>query len=211
MIAHDLPTEPRFDRRVLRTANSRALAAAVALTIGLQSVAAAEPTYPGPTAPPNGQYAPPPTGSEAAGSTYDPNAQDADRAYANQYSRWAARYCVDKRNNEVAGAAIGGVFGALLGSGLAGRGAHVGGAVVGGALGATAGATIGADAKPGAACPPGYVVAPGAPVFVYTGPQLPPAVVYGPNWYQPWAWVDGRWGYRPYRYWYWGHRAYWRP
>jgi hypothetical protein len=201
----------RVCRQALRSANLKALAAGLALTVGLQSVAAAQPAAQVPTAPPNGEYAPPPAGSEVAGSTYDRSAQDADRAYADQYSRWAAQYCVDKRNNEAAGAAIGGVLGAILGSGLAGRGAHVGGAVVGGALGATAGAAIGAHAKPGAACPPGYVIAPGAPAFVYAGPPLAPAVVYGPDWYQPWVWVDGRWVYRPYRYWYWDHRAYWRP
>jgi hypothetical protein len=109
------------------------------------------------------------------------------------------------------GAAIGGVLGAVLGSSVAGRGAHVGGANAGGALGATAGAAIGANSTPGPACPPGYVVAAGAPPFFYADPSYPVGVVYGPAWYQPWVWVDGRWVFRPYRYWYWDHRPYWRP
>ena len=162
-------------------------------------------------APPFGQYAPPPLGAEAQGMTYDDRAQRYDRDYADQYSRWAAQYCVDRRDNRTAaGAAIGGVLGAVLGSGIAGRGGHVGGAVVGGVLGATAGAAIGANTD--TACPPGYVVLAGAPAFHYYGPVFyAPQVTYGPAWYKPWVWVDGRWVYRPYRYWYWHHRAHWRP
>jgi hypothetical protein len=204
-------SERRTRRDRLGSASLKTLAAGLALSVGLQTAAAAQPTPQTPTAPPSGQYAPPPAGAEATGSIYDRAAQDADRAYADQYSRWAAQYCVDKRNNAAAGAAIGGVLGAIAGSGLAGHGERVGGAVVGGALGATAGAALGASATPGAACPPGYVIAAGAPVFAYAGPAVTPAVVYGPDWYQPWVWVDGRWVYRPYRYWYWDHSAYWRP
>ena len=117
-------TDGRACRQALRSTNLKALAAGLALAVGLQSVAAAQPATQAPATPPSGQYAPPPTGEEASGSTYDRGAQDADRAYADQYSRWAAQYCVDKRNNEVAGTAIGGVLGAILGSGLAGRGAR---------------------------------------------------------------------------------------
>jgi hypothetical protein len=161
-------------------------------------------------APPAGQYAPPPAGAEAAGSTYDDRAQRDDRDYADRYGQWAARYCVDRRNNTAAGALIGGVLGAVAGSGLAGRGEHAVGALAGGAVGATAGAAIGASANPDTACPPGYAVAAGAPAFYYDA-AYPPTVVYGPAWYQPWVWVDGRWVYRPYRYWYWTHGTYWRP
>jgi hypothetical protein len=188
------------------------LASVLALAIASQPVAAAAqsaPNSPAPSAPPAGQYAPPPAGSETAGSTYDQRAQQYDRAYADQYSRWAAQNCIDQRNNTVAGAAIGGVLGAVLGSSVAGHGAHAAGAVAGGALGATAGAVIGSNATN--ACPPGYVVAPGAPAFYDADPAYPVEVVYGPAWYQPWVWVDGRWVYRPYRYWYWTNQAYWRP
>ena len=164
------------------------------------------------TAPPSGQYAPPPSGSEAPGSTYDDRAQQYDRDYADRYSRWAAQYCVDRRNNSTAaGAVIGGVLGAVLGSNVAGRGDHAGGAIVGGALGATAGAAIGANTSASASCPPGYVVRADAPPFDYAPGPYPVDVIYGPAWYQPWVWVDGRWVYRPYRYWYWNHQAYWRP
>ena len=189
----------------------RVLASALALGVAGQTLptqadaAAAGPTNVAPSA---GQSA---SGPQASGSTHDDAARRDDRAYADQYSRWAARYCIDKRNNTAAGAAIGGVLGAVVGSGLAGRGAHVGGAIAGGALGATAGAAIGANATPGPACPPGYVVAPGAPVFDYAGPAIAYDVIYGPPWRQPWVWVDGRWVYRPYRYWCWSYRRDWRP
>jgi hypothetical protein len=192
----------------------KVLASVLALGVAAQSVAAqADPTAGSPpsVSPPSGQYAPPPSGAEASGSTYDDKAQRDDRAYADQYSRWAAQYCVDKHTNTAAGAAIGGVLGAVLGSGLAGHGAHVGGAIAGGAVGAAAGAAVGASSTPGPACPPGDIVAPGAPAFYYDGPALAYDTAYGPAWYQPWVWVDGRWVYRPYRYWYWGHAGYWRP
>jgi len=177
--------------------------AAIAQTTGTSM----DPTKP---APPAGQYAPPPTGSEGTGASYDNRAQYYDRDYADRYSQWASRNCVDRRSNTAAGAVIGGVVGAVAGSGLAGRGDHAAGAFAGGALGATAGAAIGANASNAPACPPGYAVAAGAPAFYYQ-PSYPPAVVYGPAWYQPWTWIDGHWVYRPYRYWYWTHRAYWRP
>lgn len=118
---------------------------------------------------------------------------------------------MDQRNNTAAGAVIGGVLGAVLGSNVAGHGARTGGAIVGGALGATAGAAIGANANPNATCPPGYIVRAGAPAFYYDGPVYDPGVIYGPSWYQPWVWIDNHWVYRPYRYWYWSHPAYWRP
>jgi hypothetical protein len=195
--------------------SSKVLAAALALTALTDPVIAAAQTPANTsavTAPPSGQSAPPPAGSEASGSIYNRSAQQYDRAYADQYSRWAAENCVDQRNNNTAaGAVIGGVLGAVLGSNVAGHGARTGGAIVGGALGATAGAAVGASVNPGATCPPGYVVRAGAPTFYYVGPVYGADVMYGPGWYQPWVWVDDHWVYRPYRYWYWGHPTYWRP
>lgn len=153
--------------------------------------------------PPQGEYAPPP-GSPGA---YSDQLQQYDRDYAGRYSAWAARYCIDRRNNNVAaGSIIGGVLGSILGSGVADRGDHFAGAVVGGALGATAGAAIGASSSDTYGCPPGYVVAVGAPAFYYGGG---PTVV-APGWYNPWVWYGGHWTYRPYRSWYYRHPGYWR-
>ena len=161
-------------------------------------------------APPTGQYAPPPAGAQSGQSNYDDRAQQADRDYAERYSRWAAQYCVDQHNNNTAaGAIIGGVFGAVLGAGVGGHNPAAG-ALVGGALGAGTGAAIGATASSNS-CPPGYVVRVGAPAFVYAGPYYAPAFAYGPAWYRPWVWSGGHWVYYPYRYWYWFHRGYWRP
>ncbi len=159
--------------------------------------------------PPSGQYAPPPPGYENGNATYDEQSQQADRAYAQQYSEWAARYCVDQHNNNtVAGALIGGVLGAGLGAAIAHNPAT--GAAIGGALGVGVGAAAGAS-QPAYGCPPGYVVAAGAPAFAYVGPYWGPSVYWAPAWYHPWVWVDGRWVFHPYRYWYWWHRAYWHP
>jgi hypothetical protein len=154
-------------------------------------------------APPAGQYAEPPPGTEE-GSAYDDQAQQQDEAYADEYSRWAAQYCVSQANNTAAGAVIGGILGAGIGAAVshnAGRGA-----LVGGAIGAGTGAVAGAASTPGG-CPPGYVIAAGAPAFAYGGPS----VAWAPTWYRPWVWAGGRWVYHPYRHWYWAHRAYWRP
>ena len=163
----------------------------------------------GDPAPPSGQYAPPPEGVQS-GAAYDSRAQGADREYAARYSAWAAQNCVDQRNNNTAaGAVIGGVLGAVVGAGVAGPGNRGAGAVIGGALGAGTGAAVGASSA-SSSCPPGYVIRAGAPVFAYSG-YYAPGYVYGPAWYRPWVWYGGRWVYRPYRYWYWNHRAYWRP
>jgi hypothetical protein len=204
-------------KRTKSTLATKALASALALSTiasATASVAQTAATSPDPravTAPPTGQYAPPPVGSEASGSGYSDQAQQFDRDYADRYSHWAAQNCVDQRNNTAAGAVIGGVLGAVLGANAAGHGARGAGAVVGAALGTTTGAAVGANASPAAACPPGYVVRAGAPAFTYDGPGSAPELVYGPAWYQPWVWVDGRWVYSPYRYWYWHNDAYWRP
>jgi hypothetical protein len=165
-----------------------------------------------PIAPPQGQYAPPPPGSEQPGAVYDDGSQRYDREYATRYSQWAAQYCVDRRNNNTAaGAIIGGILGAVVGSNVAGSGSKTGGSIIGGALGATAGAAIGANSASSAACPPGYVVRAGAPTFYYGPPAYGPAAVYAPGWYNPWFFEGGVWVYRPYRYWYWTHDAYWHP
>jgi hypothetical protein len=188
-----------------------ACTAALLATGGLDAVpAAAQDNGYGPppgagsdVGPPQGQYAEPPPGVEGGGD-YDDATQQQDEAYADSYSRWAAQYCVNQANNTAAGALIGGILGAGIGAAVshnAGRGA-----LVGGAIGAGTGAVAGA-ASPSGDCPPGYVIAGGAPGFAYSGAY----VSYAPAWYHPWAWVGGRWVYHPYRHWYWAHRNYWRP
>jgi hypothetical protein len=163
--------------------------------------------YPSDSAPPQGQYAPPPPGYEQGGA-YDQQAEQADQAYAEQYSRWSAQNCVDRQNNNTAaGAVIGGVLGAALGAAAGGRNPGAG-AAVGGLLGAGTGAAIGSTSSPGGGCPPGYVIRAGAPAFYWGGPAV---VGWAPAWYHPWVWAGGRWVYHPYRSWYWGHRTYWHP
>ncbi|HTS53497.1 MAG TPA: hypothetical protein VMH26_09515, partial [Burkholderiales bacterium] len=117
---------------------------------------------------------------------------------------WAARNCVNQANNTAAGAVIGGILGAGIGAAVSRN--HASGAAIGGAIGVGTGAVAGASSSAGG-CPPGYVVAAGAPAFVYGGPY----VAWAPGWYRPWVWAGGRWVYHPYRYWYWRHQAYWRP
>lgn len=188
-----------------------AIASVLALAFVAQAGVAAAQDYdrgppPGDYGPPQGEYAPPPEGADQ--SAYDSRTRRQDQAYADAYAEWAARNCVQQRqNNAAAGAVVGGVLGALVGSGIAGRGNHTGGAIVGGALGATAGAAIGSSSGNQSSCPPGYVVTGGAPAFYYGGY----APVYGPSWYNPWIFVGGRWTYRPYRAWYYNHPNYWRP
>ena len=148
----------------------------------------------------------PPEGYGTGGRRYDATtaAREEDRRYAEAAQRWAAESCVDQRDqNQAAGAVIGGVLGAILGSSAAGRHDRAGGAIVGGALGAIAGSAIGASStSPG--CPPNYVVRRGAPPFrppVFRGGYAYAA----PPEYRPWIWSDGRWAYRPYpyhRYWF---------
>lgn len=159
-------------------------------------------------APPQGQYAPPPPGGS---SYYDNRSQQYDQDYAARYSDWAAQNCVDRRNNNTAaGAIIGGVLGAVIGSSVAGRHDRGGGAIVGGVLGAGAGAAVGSSSTDTRGCPPGYVIRAGAPVFYYGGgPAYGPAY-WGPSWYNPWVWSGGRYVYTPYRRWYYGHPGYWR-
>lgn len=133
---------------------------------------------------------------------YSDQDRNYDRDYASRYSDWASRYCVDRRNSNIAaGAIIGGVLGALAGSGIAGHHERGEGAVVGGVLGAGAGAAIGSSSSNNAyGCPPGYVVSRNAPGFYYG--DEPPA----PANYNPWVWNGGRWVYYPYRTYYYEHR-----
>ena len=221
--------------RTFAQVGARLIAATLMLGLTLEAtVAAAQPPPPAPgygpppsygpppgyapppggpqVAPPPGQYAPPPPGYEGQGAIYDDRAQQADREYAQRYSAWAQRYCIDRRNNNTAaGAIIGGILGAVVGSNVSGRGSRTGGSIIGGALGATAGAAIGSNAgSANSACPPGYYARAGAPVF-YGPPGYGPEIAYGPPWYNPWFFEGGVWLYRPYRYWYWSHSAYWRP
>ncbi len=217
-------------RRTPADIGARGLAIALSLGLTLEATAAAAQPYgppPGPppqyagsqysggppVAPPSGQYAPPPPGYEQQGAVYDDRAQRYDREYADRYSAWAARYCVDKRNNNTAaGAIIGGILGAVIGSNVSGRHSKTGGSIIGGALGATAGAAIGSNSANSPDCPPGYYVRNDAPRFYYAPPGYgPPPVYYAPDWYNPWAFEGGVWLYRPYRYWYWSHNDYWRP
>ena len=178
-----------------------------------------------PPPPPQGydQPPPPPTGynPQAQGGYADPALQpppgysgqdaqrdaspqerDYDRNYAYAAEQWSAANCIrQEQNRTAAGAIIGGVLGAVIGSSAAGRGSRGAGAVIGGALGATAGGAIANSQGPG--CPPGFALRPGAPAF-YGPPGV--VVAYGaPDWYNPWLWYDGRWVYRPYPYHrYWG-------
>ena len=163
--------------------------------------------YPSDSAPPQGQYAPPPPGYEQGGA-YDDRSEQNDRDYSARYSQWASENCVDQRNNNTAaGAIMGGVLGAVIGAGVAGRGDRGTGAVIGGAIGAGTGAAIGSSSS-GAGCPDGYVVRGGAPAFAWDGPAV---VAWAPAWYHPWIWEGGRWNYHPYRNWYWQHANYWNP
>ena len=169
-----------------------------------QSGYAPPPGYDRDPSPPSGSYAEPPPGMDQGGD-YDEQSQQQDEEYAQAYSDWAARNCVNQANNTAAGALIGGILGAGIGAAVshnAGRGA-----LVGGAIGAGTGAVAGAASSQGS-CPPGYVVAAGAPAFAYGGGAY---ITYAPGWYRPWIWEGGRWVYHPYRHWYWAHRTYWRP
>jgi hypothetical protein len=176
------------------------------------------PGYAGNPAPPppqgydGSQPPPPPPGYQP-----DPEAvrqQAQDQQYAAYAQQWAQAYCVKAHGDAGAGAVIGGIAGALLGSSVAGRGSRGAGAIIGGGVGAVGGAAIadssGSNAtSPG--CPPGFVTRSGAPPFAYGGYGGEPYVYAAPDWYRPWVYYGGAWVYRPYPYhvWYYGH--YGRP
>ncbi len=140
--------------------------------------------------------------------------QEEDQRYADYAQHWAQSYCVKAHGDAGTGAVIGGLFGALVGSGLSGRHDHGTGVLAGAAVGAAGGAAIASSAGSNATspgCPPGYVVRGGAPAFSYGGYGT--SYVYAaPGWYRPWVYYGGSWVYRPYPYhvWYY-HRAYPRP
>lgn len=167
-------------------------------------------------APPPGydgsQPPPPPPGYLA--DQADEAQRDQDQRYEAYAEDWSARNCIKARSNATAGAVIGGLFGALLGSSVAGRHDRGAGAFIGGVAGAAGGAVVGDSTRdntsPG--CPPGYVVRNDAPTFVYGGYDAP-YYYAAPGWYRPWVFYDGRWSYRPYPYraWYYRHRGYGRP
>lgn len=206
-------------KKLLKESMGASLAALLAISmIGASSATAQVNTQAGGTAqtetqntPPAGQNAPPPPGYGADGTaTYDQHQQQADEEYAREYEAWAQRYCVNQQANKTAaGAIIGGVLGAGIGAAVSHNPAT--GAAIGGAIGAGTGAVAGAS-QPNYGCPPGYVVAAGAPAFAYSGPYWGSAVWWAPAWYHPWVWVGGHWYFYPYRWWYWWHgRAWWRP
>ena len=165
-------------------------------------------------------YPPPPAGYNPQGgpeqnlqpppgySAQDAQQDAAQRAYDAQYAAaaqgWFQANCIrQQQNNTAAGAIIGGVLGAVIGSSVAGRRDRGAGIVAGGALGAVAGGAIASNSGGGPGCPSGYVLREGAPAFAYA----PPGVTYvydAPSWYNPWVFYGGAWTYRPYpyhRYW----------
>ena len=149
----------------------------------------------------------PPPGYSAQDAQRDASAaaRDYDRRYAAAAEAWSQANCIrQEQNRTAAGAIIGGVLGAVIGSSVAGRHDRGAGAEVGGVLGATAGGAIANNQGPG--CPQGFVMRAGAPAFYYGPPPGETVYVYdAPGWYNPWLWYDGRWIYRPYPYHrYWG-------
>jgi hypothetical protein len=156
----------------------------------------------------DGSQPPPPPPGYQVGQD-DARQRARDQQYASYAQQWSQAYCVKAHGDVGAGAIIGGIAGAILGSAVGGRGNHGTGAVVGGAFGAVGGAAIAGSSGSNATspgCPPSYVVRSGAPAFAYEeGPD--PYLYAAPDWYRPWVFYDGLWVYRPYPYhvWYYGH------
>ena len=131
-------------------------------------------------APPQVEY--PPYAQPPGGGAQAYNYQLYRRAYRDwqiRYAQWFTHYCVNQHaRNTVAGALIGGGFGAVLAAVAAGPWAAGGWALFGGLAGASTGAAIGASVKP-AACPAGW---PGPPAYYYRGPPYGPrpSPGYGP-------------------------------
>lgn len=151
------------------------------------------------------QPLPPPPGYTAQDAQQDAAQRAYDAQYASAAQAWFQANCVrQEQNRTAAGAIIGGVLGAVIGSSVAGRHDRGAGAIVGGGLGAIAGGAV-ANSSGGPGCPTGYVLRAGAPAFVYAPPPGAAYVVYdAPAWYNPWFFYGGRWVYRPYpyhRYW----------
>jgi len=165
---------------------------------------------PEPAAPANydGTQPPPPP------MDYIPPANDeaqrlSDAQYAQSAQNWAAQNCIKSKPKVGGGALIGGILGAIVGSGLGGRHDHGTGMAIGALVGAAGGAAVasasGGDTSPG--CPPGYTVRPQAVAYTYSTDYYYAA----PSWYQPWVYVDGYWDYRPYPYHDWYYRNYRAP
>ena len=154
-----------------------------------------------------GQQAPP-SSPPGYGAAYDTGQEQAqDQQFAMAAEQWAEANCVKSHGNAGEGAVLGGLFGAVVGSGLAGRHSRGTGALAGAAVGAVGGAAIagstGSNAtSPG--CPPGFVLRSGAPAFYYGGG---PYAYAAPGDYQPWTYAGDRWMFRPYPYrsWYYNH------
>ncbi len=150
---------------------------------------------------------PPPPPGYRADPTYG-STPDQDQRYEAYAEDWSQRYCVKAHKNTAAGAVIGGLLGALVGSSVTRYRDQGTGALVGGIAGAAGGAAIGSSSgnETSVGCPPGYVVRRDAPAFYYDGPYYYAA----PGWYQPWFFYSDRWVYRPYPYhgFYYGVRFY---
>ena len=171
-----------------------------------------------PSAPaPGGDHAqqynvPPPPGYRSLPGRYvetEAERQE-DELYVHDAEEWAAENCIaQKKDRATAGAVIGGLVGAIAGSGLAGRHDQAPSAILGAGAGAAAGSAIGKNTSPD--CPPGYTMR-SAPAPFYAPNFYPYTVYAAPAWYDPWVWYGGHWIYRPYpyhRFWYdryWRHR-----
>jgi len=153
------------------------------------------------------QPPPPPPGYNPSQDSAAQQAQDAQ--FAAQAQAWAQANCVKAHGNAGEGALLGGLFGAVIGSGLAGRGSHGEGALAGAAVGAAGGAVIASNTGSNATspgCPPGYVLRDGAAPLYYG-----PAFAYAaPGWYHPWVYYGGAWVFRPYPYHVYYYRHYYR-
>ncbi|WP_223799935.1 hypothetical protein [Sphingomonas nostoxanthinifaciens] len=178
-----------------RLCDGSALPLLLSLGMGMPAVSQTPGTTPAP------QYnVPPPPGYQTGSARYVQSERDRveDDGYAAAAERWASANCIaERKDNATAGAVIGGLIGALAGTGLAGGHDQLPAAVLGAGAGAAAGSTIARNTSPG--CPPGYLVRPAPQPFYPASP--PPSVVYvAPSWYDPWIWYGGHWLYRPYPY-----------
>ncbi|MGZ8364084.1 MAG: glycine zipper domain-containing protein [Caulobacteraceae bacterium] len=182
--------------------------------------------YPAEAPPAQGQYAPDAYDNQAPApyaqnGAYAGHAPASNRPEDRQYRRDMRRYeqqraaydynrCArSSQGRTVAGALLGGIAGAVIGSNAAPRWDRSGGALVGGAIGATAGAAVGSATAPVCGGYGGrYAYGPGpyayGPGYGYGGP----VIVGGPAYYGPSVGVV----VGPRRYWgpRWGARRPWR-
>lgn len=159
----------------------------------------------------DGQYSvPPPAGYRPEGGRYagPDRDRDDDDLFSREAERWAAENCIaERRGNAAAGAVIGGLIGALAGSGLADGRDRGPAAVLGAGAGAVAGSSIARNSSPD--CPPGYILRRDPQPF-YAPPFHPTVVYVAPAWYDPWILYRGHWLYRPYPYHRFWHDRHWR-